>query len=138
MSIVETLRGTGARAKWTYQAMPGALTTVAQDVCERIDRYDFQGARAELVKCGDAGQGNERFGGLLLALSALLERVSDLQLENACLASAARVAECGARRDEHVFSHSAHLSLLTAAVLRQRSQIDELLLLTETLSDRLA
>ena len=93
----------------------------------------IEGVRAVLRDWCDTGENDLAAVTLLLA-----DRVAELLAEQHDRTSLAEANPTfSAERDDYCYTNSTHFSLLTAAILRQRSQIAELMTLVDKLSRRL-
>lgn len=106
---------------------------------DRLNEADVDGARSELQAwlntIGWRRGSNQELASLLLLLT---ERLGDLMAEKAADRPTVALKDPVDQPGREAYATSIHFSLLTAAVLRQREQIKQLMTLVESLSRRLA
>lgn len=106
---------------------------------EHLDKSDVDGARSELQtwlsNVGWRRGSNQELAILLLLMT---ERMGDLITEKVAEPPPLALTDPVDRPGREAYATSIHFSLLTAAILRQREQIKNLMNIVESLSRRLA
>ena len=115
---------------------PGQILAL---VLLRLADRDLDGAHATLRDwCNNLAWRKAGTDGIVSIADALIDKIAELTAEPVRVETRRSLRDFSAQQDEYSFTSSSHLSLLTASVMRQRSQITELLGLVDKLSRRFA